>query len=328
MLRFQGGVRDLKWSGPGRLLRAEPPPDANDSEASWVTEALPSWSRPRSGANVCFLAGSVVAAIVLGIGLLVWVSSHATSTMDGQTLIPILFAGGSVLFIAGLVAGRSESQLPDPFWQGRPLDEIVQWSVEIDIVQEHVITGTDSGKLWIQDRSIYFVGKRTSFVLSRWQLASGFAVERQRVPLRPIQRSIQISLAKLGTTEGWSLQMDPHDPKQVENLSRVLHEVAHDPNPFQLGQFPPRSLGPDRCSREALWFAVAKAPFALPGAMRLLLCCTTLVFLSHWNVPWEFTDDSLLVVVVLIWAAMARPKVWLAVQALRSHGKVMPRKHA
>jgi hypothetical protein len=322
MRQTQGESSEQEQGLKGRLAGSEPMAQQEDSEARW---AQIDQVAPHKADKVKRYVPGVLAT-VSAVGL--WVAAIASGRLGDPLITGLLGLGFALAALAALWAfNRGSAKLLERrrrYWAGGPADGTLEWSVTLDVVQDNVPTGRDYGRIWVQDRSICFVGTQTSFVLSRWQLSGGFAVRLQGSPLRPIKRSVEVELAPLGDVENWSLQIDPDEPTAASLLAAALAEVARDPNPFELGQFPPRELGPERCQRSWLHGAVLKAPFPLGqvgGVGALMVPVLAVSMLARLGALSKIALFAFLA----LWVANALPRVLLARRALRNYRKVIGR---
>ncbi len=230
-------------------------------ESRWTTTPTRSAQVDRSVRR----ANLEAALWLIGTALAVWAIvafAVAVSMFLNCLVVPLCFIGGVFILRGVDDALRDKRRIrSEEYWKGGPVDDLRDWSVSFDIVQEGVVTGRDSGKLWFQDRGAHFVGKATSFVLTNRQLAERGSIERRFKPLAPIERGIEIRLADPRGEGAWSVQLDAGDPAVVNALYGQLSAVFVNEAPPGIGQFPPRGLGPGYLARRTVWFVAG--PFAI-----------------------------------------------------------------
>jgi hypothetical protein len=212
--------------------------------ASWtIDHAAERWERQRSMREwVLFGAGS--GGAILGTAFLLFLTSGLRS-WTAVALIPIAFAGAAYLILLRLDRLRSRPATEmKALWGDQPHDGVSEWTVRLSIVQEHVRTGTDTGKVWVQPGAICFVGKRTSFALSSMETGGRFSVDLVTSGWLEGRQSVRIKLVAVGRTTNWWVELRPQRSQELTGLCYAVGRfVLADQPPSNLRQFPPTSPG-------------------------------------------------------------------------------------
>jgi len=121
------------------------------------------------------------------------------------------------------------------------------WLVDLFVLQGNTPTGRDRGVLWFEEDRLYFVGDRTSFGVSRGQIAAmqadGFRVSDLR-PEFVLELSVDTPLGKTGFGFDQILSIGSNLSNSSSNdLAQVLRGWMRSTGNEE-GQLPPFALGP------------------------------------------------------------------------------------
>ena len=125
-------------------------------------------------------------------------------------------------------------------------DGLLQFDVEMDIVQGDAITGSDTGMLWVEGGALCFAGSATSFAIKR-DLIDWESQTLRRDPVRPFYRSVVVPLKPFNGVDQWRVQFDVPvkiDQPGSHQLQHELERFSEATDSGQLEQLPPLDIGP------------------------------------------------------------------------------------
>ena len=148
-----------------------------------------------------------------------------------------------------------------------------QFEVEMDVVEEEAITGSDTGIAWVENGALFFAGTATSFAITSdlidWQWApSGLT-------LRPFDRQIRFMLNDAAGAAKRRVQFDvPFGAGYLEHSQLADDILSLRDSKFnsQLRQAPPTELGPGSYTHRELRLLFLRYSYRF-------LVCTAIPFL-------------------------------------------------
>jgi hypothetical protein len=173
---------------------------------------------------------------------------------------PLLLAGTGIFLVAHALTAMESVRRESDGEAGKALleapDDPGVWPVEVEIVQEGVVTGVDRGLIWFEDRALGFSGEATSFLVTHGEVVSWHTMRGSQafapVPTadhrlilwtppqaREASRQIELRLRHLRYAGFESFRFE----EQLRKLGtpRTLLGTALSP---PRGQFPPLDIGP------------------------------------------------------------------------------------
>jgi|GEM_PF-3082184 len=200
-------------------------------------------------------------------------------------LATLAILAGTIFFLQWRAERR---KVPVP-WESDGLGA-QQFKVELDVVQYGVITGCDTGLMWVERGALCFAGSATSFAITN-DLLAWERLENRTHTLRPFSRTIELPLAPVRGLADWRIQFDVISEGRVSDYMDMLDQLkrfAAIPHSSRLRQMPPTSQGPGAQTRGELaklrlfWFTswVAAEVVLAAGALQLIGSGASPIFLD------------------------------------------------
>jgi hypothetical protein len=242
--------------------------------------------------------GVAFAALLVGLPVVLFAVARLLGLTDFGPVVSI-GPGLAAWLVRSWVAtpSRLATKENQTYWGPAPEDGVRQWDVWLAVVQDHVTTGKDVGKLWLQDGAICFSGKRTSFALSSVETRDRWCVDLVHAEFPVSRRAVRVKLSPCGTAQNWWVEIVPLDDENLRSMRALLAGAVWGQAPASgLGQYPPLSKGPGPSDPRRALVKVVVAAFA-----SCLAAVEITWFLSFFLIPQRS------------WGSLPSYAPWLAV---------------
>lgn len=181
------------------------------------------------------------------------------SDLDGA--VEIAYSVAFFAFVAGIYYAR-DGRKREIVLRQRERELLVEyaslhgWLIDLFVLQGDTPTGRDRGVVWFEEDRLYFVGDRTSFGISRGQVAAMLSDEWRATELRPefvLKLNADTPVGKAAIGIDMILPMGSSVPfPSSKGLGQALRGWIRSSGGEE-GQLPPLMLGPQIPSRGRLF---------------------------------------------------------------------------
>ena len=223
-------------------------------EAPWLV-SYEEWIERKRADNTHLLRSTIqhtkIGSALLVTTLILFLYALMQTSLQGS----MLSFGAFCLSLALVVSNAQNVVLTEKWDSFKDMEEISwtmeRWLVDLNIIDEGCVIGSDRGILWVEDSRLCFSGHRTSFAITRDDVSDQTAIFQFHNPLAtPIFHEHSLLLndkGKLGKrviSIGYTRECRGFSPYKLSELKHAIHGFEQSKKTNQNGQLPPSSIGP------------------------------------------------------------------------------------